>query len=73
MNGQALNETKIGRFAYIPRDVFPAPILLQYDLPVRKEVERIAGVDYTLSWKGNGIIGISPNSDFLPLYPTATD
>ena len=73
VNGQALNETRIGRFAYIPRDVFPAPILLQYDLPVRKEVERIAGVDYTLSWKGNGIIGISPNSDFLPLYPTATD
>jgi hypothetical protein len=73
VNGQPFNQTRIGRFAYIPREVFPAPILLQYDLPVRKEVERIAGVDYTLTWKGNGIAGISPNSDFLPLYPTAAD
>jgi hypothetical protein len=73
VNGQPVNQTNIGRFAYIPRDVFPAPILLRYDLPVRKEVERIAGVNYTLTWKGNAIVGISPNSNFLPLYPTAAD
>jgi len=73
VNGQPFNPIRVGRFAYIPRDVFPAPILLQYDLPVRKEVERIAGIDYALTWKGDGIVGVSPNNDFFPFYPTAAD
>jgi hypothetical protein len=73
VNGQTLDPIRVGRFACIPRDVFPAPIVLEYDLPVRKSIERIAGVDYALTWKGDGIAGISPNSDFFPLYPTAAD
>ncbi|MFN8009428.1 MAG: hypothetical protein U0V70_20830 [Terriglobia bacterium] len=73
VNGQPISPTRIGSFAYIPRDVLPEPVLLQYGLPVRRQIERIAGVDYTLTWKGNRVIGITPNSDFLPLYPTAVD
>lgn len=71
VNGQPVESTRVGRFACISRDVFPAPIVLEYDLPVRKSIERIAGVDYSLTWKGDAIVGISPNSDFMPLYPTA--
>jgi hypothetical protein len=73
VNGQPFDQVRVGKFACIPRDVFPAPIVLQYDLPVRKAVERIAGVDYSLTWKGDGIVGLTPNSDFMPLYPTAKD
>jgi hypothetical protein len=28
-------------------------------------------VDYAITWRGDEIIGISPNSAFLPFYPDA--
>ena len=70
---QSFTPTMIGKFAYVPRDFLPASVVLQYDLPVRKEIERIEGKDYSLTWKGDGVIGISPNSNFMPLYPTAPE
>jgi hypothetical protein len=73
VNGQPFTPTIVGKFACVPRDVLPASVVLEYDLPLRKSVERVAGKDYTLTWKGDGIIGISPNVDFLPMYPTARD
>jgi hypothetical protein len=73
VNGCACDQIELGKFTCIPRDLLPGTIQLQYDLPVHKEVERIAGVDYTLRWRGDDIVGITPNSNFFPFYPTATD
>ena len=73
VNGKACDPIAVGTFACIPRDLLPATIELQYDLPVRKGIERIAGVDYTLTWRGDDIVGIAPHNDFLPFYPAAVD
>ena len=61
----------VGDYAFVPRDLMPAEVTLTYDLPVSTEIERTDGVDYSITWRGDEIIGISPNSDFLPFYPDA--
>ena len=54
------------------RDV-PAPeqdvqIKVQYDLPVTTTEEPTDGVAYCLTWRGDEVVGIRPNTDFLPFY-----
>ncbi len=73
VNGHPCQPIALGKFACIPRDLLPGKIELVYNLPVQKEVERLAGVDYTLKWKGDDVMGIAPNSDFFPFYPTQID
>jgi DUF1680 family protein len=73
VNGKDCDPIAVGKFACVPRELLPGTIELQYDLPVRKEIEKIANVDYSLTWRGDEVLGISPNSDFLPFYPTAAD
>ena len=63
---------RLGYFAYIA-DVRPGePVALEYALPVESDTELIDGVDYEVSWQGDDVTGISPNTDFLPFYPTAS-
>lgn len=73
VNGKPCDEIRVGMFACIPRDLLPGTIELRYGLPVHKEVERIGNVDYALKWKGDDVIGIAPNSDFFPFYPTLVE
>ncbi len=42
---------------------------LTYALPISADIERTDNVDYAITWRGDEIIGISPNSDFYPFYP----
>ncbi len=70
LNGTPFKFTSIGNFAFVPREMLPAKILLQYGLPVRTEVEQTAGVKYTFRWRGDEILGVTPNNDFFPFYPT---
>jgi hypothetical protein len=35
-----------------------------------KYTETTDGVDYQFTWRGDEILGISPNASFLPFYPT---
>ncbi len=48
----------------------PAQIEACYELPVKKTVEHIDGDDYHLTWRGDDVVGLVPNTDFLPFYPT---
>lgn len=73
VNGRPVDPIRVGRFACVPRDLLPATIVLLYDLPVRRTVERIAGVDYSLTWRGDEIVSLTPNSDFMPLYPATME
>ena len=43
-------------------------VTLRYDLPGRETSKMSAGVNYTFRWKGDEIVGISPNHVFYPLY-----
>ena len=58
-------------FLYISAEDLKGQVVLTYNLPVHKEIETTAGTDYELTWRGDEIIGIYPNNDFYPFYPTA--
>ena len=47
----------------------PTEVILDYALPETCEVERTTGVDYHLMWRGDEVVGITPNSRFYPFYP----
>jgi hypothetical protein len=72
VDGQSIDLLMVGDYALVTRDVLPGKVVLSYALPVSTQVERTDGVDYAITWRGDEVIGISPNSDFLPFYPTYT-
>lgn len=67
-SGGAVGRTGADRFLRVPRG--PLGVTLEYPLPRETVTERIDGVDYRVGWRGDEIVGISPNTDWLPFYPT---
>lgn len=67
--GQPINQLTLGDYVLVPKDLHPGTIELTYGLPVTTEIERTDNVDFAITWRGDEIIGISPNSDFYPFYP----
>lgn len=53
------------RFGIIPAK---STITMEYDLPQKITQEKDQGVDYQVYWKGDDIMGISPNTNFFPLF-----
>jgi len=70
--GQSVPPKIVHDFLRIPGDMLEGEVVLTYGLPVRKETERSVGVDWVLTWRGDEIIGIFPNSDFYPFFRTGT-
>lgn len=70
VNGEERALRWIGDFLFVPRQA-EAKIELTYALPVSVEKESLAGVDYEITWRGDEVIGICPNTDFYPFYPTS--
>jgi len=62
----------LGDYAFVSRKTLPGVIKLRYALPVSTERERTNTIDYAITWRGDEIIGISPNSDLFPFYPSYT-
>lgn len=71
VDGQSIELKRVGAFALIDRSHLPARVELEYALPLRKEKETAAGTEYETTWRGEEVVGISPNTDFYPFYPTA--
>ena len=69
VRGAPLDPEIYGDFVLIAGNLMPAEITLEYGLPVTRKVERTTGVDYHLMWRGDEIIGVTPNSSFYPFYP----
>ena len=55
----------------IPRSVGDL-VEVRYDLPVTTSTEQTDGQTYRLTWRGDEVVGISPNTDFLPFYRSAS-
>lgn len=70
VKGNPIVPLMIGNFAYLPNQLFPGEVILKYGLPVRTVIEKTGGVEYKIVWRGDDIIGISPNSDFFLFYPS---
>ena len=60
----------VGDFAFVP-SCGPAPVELRYALPRRTSRERVGEVEVEYHWRGDEIIGVTPQSDFFPMYPAA--
>lgn len=76
VNGQPQDLSWIGRFLIVSAGHPPGPtevaIEVRYDLPLRTVEEPTDGVDYRFTWRGDDVIGLAPNTDYLPFYPTAS-
>ena len=72
VNGKLLDleKRRIGDFVLISKKLLPGEIVLTHDLPVSIRKERTGGVEYTFLWRGDEVMGISPNDGILPFYPT---
>ena len=44
---------------------------LHYALPRRTSRERVGEVEVEYHWRGDEIVGVTPQSDFYPMYPDA--
>lgn len=67
--GKQIDFLMLGDYALVPKDLLPGTIELTYALPVSTEIERTNNIDFSITWRGDEVIGISPNSDFYPFYP----
>ena len=64
--------SRAGNYALIPESETPGMIRLCYALPVRRTVERTStGQEYHFSWRGDEIVGVSPNDAERPFYSPA--
>ncbi len=70
VDGQRVGPSWVGGFLMV--DVTPDRSLVKvgYALPEQKVEEETDGVTYRLTWRGDDVFGIAPNTDHLPFYPT---
>ena len=81
VDGRKLSVRRLGTFAWISRDILTegSRITMSYDLPERWTKEPMpSGRCYHFKWRGDEILGVSPQDEPLPFYPgvireTATD
>ncbi len=68
-NGKTLAPVLAGHFARLGRIQAGTTISMEYDLPARRTRETDLGTKYEIAWRGDDVVGISPNTEFLPFYP----
>jgi hypothetical protein len=73
VDGKPLPVKMVGRFAQVRRESLSpsSKILLRYALPLRTTTETINDAKCEYTWRGDDIVGVSPNTDNRPFYPTA--
>jgi hypothetical protein len=72
VNGQANRPIWLAGFLFVPKHQVGDRIEVKYELPVSTTDESADGTMYRLTWRGDEVIGIAPNTDFLPFYPTSS-
>ena len=70
VNGTPADLVWDGHFLIVSALDPPGRIEIGYELPMRTLTERIDGDDYHLTWRGDDVIGLAPNTDFLPFHPS---
>ncbi len=75
LGAKQLEPTQIDDFVMVTKDALgeaplTKPIVLEYDLPTRTVIESTDGKDYEFTWRGDTVIGVTPNTDLLPFYPS---
>lgn len=70
-DGTLRPNTWIGDSLLVTGGDLGATVEVEYELPLTTVLETTDGVEYEFSWRGDEIIGVRPNTDFLRFYPTA--
>lgn len=67
--GKPYQPMVLGDYIFVPKELTSGEIEVSYDLPMSTEIEPTKGITYLIAWRGDEIMGISPNSSHLPFYP----
>ncbi len=71
-DGEAIHSKRLGLFAKVSTGQLSAKseIVMSYDLPIRSTEEQMpSGRCYRFKWRGDEIIGFSPQDAPMPFYP----
>ncbi|MAE64005.1 MAG: hypothetical protein CMJ18_06995 [Phycisphaeraceae bacterium] len=71
VNGESMHASWVGPFLHVPVRKPGVSIQVRHALPTMTTVEPTDGVDYHLVWRGDEVVGIRPNTDRRPFYPSA--
>lgn len=69
VDGKPYRPLVVADYILVPKDLLPGEIVVTYALPMSTEIEPTKGITYIIAWRGDEIMGISPNSTHLPFYP----
>ena len=72
LNGRPSAPSWVEGALLIPGQPPGSQVEVEYDLPATASTEQIDGQTYRLTWRGDEVVGITPNTDFLPFYPSAS-
>ena len=73
VNEKPASTAQIGGFLFVEKQSPGAQIHVEYNLPRATVIEPTDGVEYQLQWRGDEIVGINPNTEYLPFYPSSTN
>ncbi|MCH2115949.1 MAG: glycoside hydrolase family 127 protein [Pirellulales bacterium] len=73
VDGQTVPLVWEGKYLRVPKQSSAARVELIYDLPIEKVREKAGGSEFEITWRGDEIVGICPNTDFFPFFPTSSD
>jgi hypothetical protein len=69
VSGKSYQPLVLGDYIFVPKELLSGEIEVTYALPMSTEIEPTKGITYIIAWRGDEIMGISPNSSHLPFYP----
>lgn len=70
VNGESVTPRIRDGFLRIAADGMPVSVTVTYALPEMEIEETIHGETYRLRFVGDEIVGVSPNTDYYPFYPS---
>jgi hypothetical protein len=73
LNDQPFQPVFMGSFAWLGKLQAGTKITMEYPLPEHQTKEKGLGVDFEILWRGDDVVGIRPNTNFYPFYPTAPE
>ncbi len=68
-SNQGIPASIAGHFAFVSDNRPRGPVEISYSLPEKITKDTLRNIEFTYKWRGDDIIGISPNTDFYPFYP----
>ena len=69
VGGELREPVFAGPFAWIGKVSAGTVVAMRYGLPERRTKEMGLGAEFEITWRGDDVIRIRPNTDDFPFYP----